>query len=178
MCQIFCIPINAQHVCNINKVSIPSLSEKNIIDFTNYENPLRRCCEINSHFGWRKIFSKTRHHNGVDIDLRYGEYIFAASDGCVIMAEWRPGYGNMIRIAHQDSIITSYCHLKEIYVKKNQIINKNTPIGSGGSTGRSTGPHLHFEIMWNQYYINPEIIFDFKNDTIFSEYFKISDVNL
>lgn len=178
MCQMPCVTINAQYVCDIIKISTPNIIEKNIINFNNYENPLRRCCEINSHFGWRKLFSKTKHHNGVDIDLKSGELIFAASDGYVMAAGWRPGYGNMVKIAHQDSIITLYCHLKEIYVRKNQIINKNTPIGTGGTTGRSTGPHLHFEIMWKQYYINPEIIFDFENDSIFSDYFKISNINL
>ena len=101
---------------------------------------------ISSGFGWRW----GRLHAGLDIAAPIGTPILAAATGVVDYAGWSDGgYGNMIDIRHPDGTITRYGHLNEIYVKEGQSVSQSQSIGAMGSTGFSTGPHLHFEIRPN-----------------------------
>ncbi len=99
-----------------------------------------------SGFGWRW----GRIHAGIDIAAPVGTPILAAASGVIDYASWNDGgYGNMIDIRHADGTITRYAHMNELYVKEGQTVNQGQTIGAMGSTGFSTGPHLHFEIRPN-----------------------------
>ncbi len=99
-----------------------------------------------SGFGWRW----GRIHQGIDIAAPVGTPILAAGSGVVEYASWNDGgYGNMIDIRHADGTITRYAHMNELYVRAGQPVSQGQTIGAMGSTGFSTGPHLHFEIRPN-----------------------------
>ena len=99
--------------------------------------------QLTSKFGNRN----GRHHDGIDIGARKGTPIFAAADGKVMFSGWGPtGYGKMIIIRHKKNLTTVYAHNLHNHVHKNQIVKKGQRIASVGNTGRSTGPHLHFEV--------------------------------
>jgi murein DD-endopeptidase MepM/ murein hydrolase activator NlpD len=88
-------------------------------------------------------------HNGIDLGAAPGTPVLASGNGQVIVAKvggYNGGYGNMIIISHDDGIQTVYAHLRAVYVNPGQIVAQGTQIGEVGSTGRSTGPHLHFEV--------------------------------
>lgn len=104
--------------------------------------------EITSNFGWRvhPILGTDRFHAGVDFGADYGSPIQAAADGVVIIAEWYGGYGNTVVIDHGNGITSLYAHASELYVQEGQVVKAGEAIASVGSTGFSTGPHLHFEV--------------------------------
>jgi murein DD-endopeptidase MepM/ murein hydrolase activator NlpD len=103
---------------------------------------------VTSSFGWRThpILGYEKFHSGVDFGADYGTAIYAAAAGNVIFAGWYGGYGNAIVVAHGSGITTLYAHTSEMYVKEGQTVQKGQPIATVGSTGFSTGPHLHFEV--------------------------------
>ena len=85
-------------------------------------------------------------HNGIDIGASMGDPIYAAMDGKVICAEWEDGYGKVIKIDHGVGIETVYGHCSSIDVNVGQTVKRGEKIGLVGSTGNSTGPHVHFEV--------------------------------
>lgn len=110
--------------------------------------PLSIPAAITSLFGWRvhPISGTTRMHTGTDIGAPLGTPVLAALTGRVIMADFFGGYGLSIALEHKDGTQqTLYAHLSEIFVKPGDVINQGAVIGRVGSTGASTGPHLHFE---------------------------------
>ncbi len=104
--------------------------------------------EITSPFGWRMhpVLGYERFHAGLDIGADYGATIYAAERGTVIFAGWYGGYGNTVIIDHGGNIITLYAHTSELYVVEGQTVQRGQAIAAVGSTGLSTGPHLHFEV--------------------------------
>jgi murein DD-endopeptidase MepM/ murein hydrolase activator NlpD len=86
------------------------------------------------------------YHRGVDIGAPAGTPVIAADSGMVVFAGWNGGYGNLVKVAHGSDMQTWYAHLSEIKVSTGQEVKKGDVIGYVGSTGRSTGPHLHFEV--------------------------------
>ncbi|KAM3105890.1 murein hydrolase activator EnvC family protein [Phormidesmis sp. 146-33] len=104
--------------------------------------------EITSSFGWRvhPILGYQRFHSGVDFGADYGGVIRAADRGVVIFAGWYGGYGNAVIIDHGNNITSLYGHSSELYVSEGQSVERGQPIAAIGSTGLSTGPHLHFEV--------------------------------
>jgi murein DD-endopeptidase MepM/ murein hydrolase activator NlpD len=116
---------------------------------------------VTSAFGWRRApLSLRRHfHNGIDIGKPSGTPVKAAADGVVKEARYRSGWGNLIIIDH-GIYTTYYAHLRRIGVKAGTIIEKGQIIGEVGSTGYSTGPHLHFEIHENGTPIDPLLILE------------------
>jgi len=94
-------------------------------------------------------------HTGLDIVAQYGKNIHPATDGLVLFAGWRNGYGKCILIQHKDGYSSFYGHCSRLLVKKGQWVNRKTIIGKIGSTGRSTGPHLHFMIFHHNEMLNP-----------------------
>ncbi len=98
---------------------------------------------LTSGYGWRW----GRMHQGIDIAADVGTPIFAAAGGVVEYAGWNSGgYGNMIEIRHSDGSMTRYAHLNAVYVQQGQRVSQSEQIAEMGSTGYSTGPHLHFEV--------------------------------
>ena len=119
--------------------------------------PLEAEYPITSYFGMRfhPILKKTKMHTGIDIGAPYGSNILAAADGEVITAEWVPAYGLTVIIDNGSGIVTLYAHMSKILVHKGQVVKRNNVIGRVGSTGYSTGPHLHFEVRINGDVVNP-----------------------
>jgi len=113
-----------------------------------------------SGFGWRW----GRMHNGVDLDLNTGDTVVAAFDGIVRFSGWNNGgYGNLVIIRHYNGLETYYAHLSSRDCKDNQEVKAGECIGLGGSTGRSYGPHLHFEVRFKDNPFDPECIIDFNS---------------
>ncbi|MGL4560705.1 MAG: peptidoglycan DD-metalloendopeptidase family protein [Brevinema sp.] len=111
-------------------------------------NPVSHYRRISSHFGWRRhpVLGYRKLHTGTDFAAPVGTPVHAAKEGRVIYADWNGGYGMFISIRHNNGYTTSYAHLSRIHIKKGDWVNAGQRIGSSGNTGRSTGPHLHFEL--------------------------------
>lgn len=112
---------------------------------------------FSSYFGGRihPIFKRHRFHNGVDIAARYGTPVGASCRGRVVATGWMGGYGKAVIISHPNGFRTLYGHLSRIYVKRGQYVRSGRIIGRAGSTGWSTGPHVHFTLWHNGKLINP-----------------------
>ncbi|MEO6248794.1 MAG: M23 family metallopeptidase [Sphingomicrobium sp.] len=112
---------------------------------------------ITSGFGERyhPILHFVRMHNGIDFGAHYGTPIVAAADGSVERAGWAGGYGEQVRIAHAGGIETSYSHMSRMVVAPGSPVRQGQLIGYSGSSGLSTGPHLHYEVMRGGHPINP-----------------------
>jgi murein DD-endopeptidase MepM/ murein hydrolase activator NlpD len=110
-----------------------------------------------SNFGWRiDPFSGARaFHEGMDFMADVGTPAHAAAGGVVVYADWHPQYGNMIEIDHGNGLITRYAHLSRRQVKVGDVVMSGEQIGLVGSTGRATGPHLHFEVRQNGSALDP-----------------------
>lgn len=106
---------------------------------------------ISSPFGWRMhpILKNRRFHSGIDIAISSGTPVKAADSGVVIMSGWNGGYGYFIAIDHGKGISTAYAHNSRLLVKEGDVVTKGQTITLSGSTGWSTGPHLHFEVRKN-----------------------------
>ncbi len=107
-----------------------------------------------------------RAHTGIDLNLKNGDTVCAAFDGVVRMSCWYYGYGNVVVIRHHNGIETLYGHLSRRLAKPGDLVNAGQCIGYGGSTGHSTGPHLHFETRYLGRPFNPDDIIDFSNDSL------------
>ncbi|MCA1606286.1 MAG: M23 family metallopeptidase [Acidobacteria bacterium] len=94
-------------------------------------------------------------HSGQDIDAKTGDPVVAGASGKVTFVGWQNGYGQLVVIDHGDGLTSRYGHLSQIEVTQNQTVERSQLIGRVGSTGRSTGPHLHYEIRMNDEAINP-----------------------
>ena len=112
---------------------------------------------ITSPFGWRSnpFGGSPEFHQGLDIAAPMGTTVVAAAAGTVILAKWYGGYGNYILIDHGGGYSTGYGHLSAIYVSSGQTVQRGQAIGAVGSTGQSTGPHLHFEVRINGKPVDP-----------------------
>ena len=112
---------------------------------------------ITSTFGLRyhPILHFSRMHRGIDFGAGLGTPIHAAADGQVVRAGWAGGYGRQVRIAHAGGLATSYSHMSRMIVEPGSIVHQGDLIGYVGSSGLSTGPHLHYEVMRNGVAVNP-----------------------
>ena len=114
---------------------------------------------ISSKYGYRKdpITKKKRFHPGIDLAGTWHEDVLAPADGTVFFAGTNGGYGKMVKIKHKYGIVTTYGHLQKILVSKGQKVTIGNRIGKMGTTGRSTGQHLHYEIWVNKKHVDPFI---------------------
>ena len=112
---------------------------------------------ITSYFGYRyhPILHFTRLHAGVDFGAHWGSPIYAAADGQVVRAGWAGGYGRQVRLAHVGGLVSSYSHMSQIAAEPGSIVRRGQLIGYVGSSGLSTGPHLHFEVLRGGVPVNP-----------------------
>jgi murein DD-endopeptidase MepM/ murein hydrolase activator NlpD len=132
-----------------------------------YAMPCSHYSTINSKYGYRKSFG--RMHKGIDLKAQIGDTIRSAFDGQVRLTKFdRSGYGFYVVVRHYNNTETVYGHLSKFLVKSGQYVKVGQPIALSGNTGRSTGPHLHFEVRYMGYAINPEDIFNFKTGGLVS----------
>jgi murein DD-endopeptidase MepM/ murein hydrolase activator NlpD len=124
---------------------------------------------ITSQFGWRD----SAQHNGIDIDLNRGDKVSAAFDGMVRVARRYGSFGNVVIIRHYNGLETIYAHLSKIKVKPGQLISSGDLVGLGGSTGHSTGTHLHFEVRFKGVPINPKYFISLSEQKLMCEEFTL-----
>lgn len=133
-------------------------SSYHVIDaFSMCNGSLLLDCVVSSEYGMRIHPRRRRRHfhTGIDLAAPKGSPIFAAADGVVMKAGRARGYGRMVELDHGFTWGTKYAHMKKIYVKKGQHVKKGDILGEVGSSGVSTGPHLHFEMLYFGMTVNP-----------------------
>ena len=145
------------------RASLPETFDIDLRDFS-MPTPSR---VVTSNFGYRW----GKQHEGLDIKVYTGDTIRAAFSGKVRIVKWDRGYGRYIVIRHNNGIETVYGHLSKQLVSENQDVASGDVIGLGGSTGVSTGSHLHFETLVNGVPINPALMFDFRNQDVTGDFY-------
>ncbi len=122
-----------------------------------FQMPLNSYKRISDDYGMRMhpTLGVEKFHNGVDFAANSGTPILAAYGGTVVAAAYNSSMGNYVMINHGDGLYTIYMHASELYVSAGQTVSKGETIAAVGSTGRSTGPHLHFSVRLNGEYVNP-----------------------
>jgi len=126
--------------------------QNTVVAAGSYAWPCPSCYIITSNYGYRylELYGYTRLHAGVDIGAQYGAEVTAAAGGTVSIAtHGSTGYGNYVMLAHADGSVTLYGHMSSLAVSVGQTVKQGDVIGYVGSTGNSTGPHLHFEVRIN-----------------------------
>lgn len=105
--------------------------------------------EVGSTFGWRldPITGRSALHTGLDFPMPTGTAILSAAGGVVVAQEYHPEYGSMVEVDHGNDLITRYAHASKVLVKKGDLIRRGQKIAEVGTSGRSTGAHLHFEVL-------------------------------
>jgi murein DD-endopeptidase MepM/ murein hydrolase activator NlpD len=127
--------------------------------------------KITSEFGFRRY----RWHHGTDLKLNVGDPIYSTFDGIVRIRSYdRTGYGYYVVVRHKNGLETLYGHMSKILVEVGQEVKAGDLLGLGGNTGRSTGPHLHYEIRYQGLSINPTEVFDFASGNIKGEVYMVT----
>ncbi|MEP2990852.1 MAG: peptidoglycan DD-metalloendopeptidase family protein [Parasphingorhabdus sp.] len=123
---------------------------------------------MSSNYGYRRdpFTGGGAMHNGIDFKGPHGEPILAAASGTVTHAGWQSGYGKTVEITHGNGLMTRYAHLSRIKVTTGQEVQQGLQVGAMGSTGRSTGTHLHFEVRLNGRAINPRPFLETNSDVL------------
>jgi murein DD-endopeptidase MepM/ murein hydrolase activator NlpD len=146
---------------NDTNVLLTLIDESNLC---NFNMPLSNTI-ITSHFGYRE----GKNHNGIDLDLQVWDPVVSSFDGMVRIALKHPGYGRVVVVRHYNGLETLYAHLHRIKVKPGDIVEAGQVIGLGGSSGRSTGSHLHYELRFKGKPINPRHVISFKENKLISD---------
>ena len=145
----------------VNPYNPEDVPNTKVIELMGYKMPVDGNF-VTSHYGYRPAFG--RYHKGVDLRCAIGDTVRAAFSGKVRLTKFeRSGFGFYVILRHENGLETVYGHLSRFLVKPDQYVEAGTPIALSGNTGRSTGPHLHFETRYMGYAINPEAIFNFEN---------------
>ena len=149
---------------------IDSLPDSISINFSEFVAPIENGA-ITSPFGARRY----RYHYGTDLRVKVGDSIRSSFSGKIRIIDYeRKGYGNYIVVRHNNGLETVYAHLSKVLVKHDQEVGAGEVIGLGGNTGRSTGPHLHYEIRYLGNAINPAHVVDFANNRAKEEAYLIT----
>ena len=145
------------------------------INCQTFSLPVDNEIKITSKYGIRR----RRMHTGTDLKLYVGDTVLAAFEGKVRIKSYeRRGYGYYLVLRHPNGLETVYGHLSKFLVKENQIVRSGEPIGLGGSTGKSTGSHLHFETRFLGRAINPEEIIDFENGVPYKDEYVFHNIKV
>jgi murein DD-endopeptidase MepM/ murein hydrolase activator NlpD len=130
---------------------------RRIVPYVPVRKPLPGAPEVTSGFGVRldPFLGRPAMHTGIDLRDDYGAPVRATAAGKVVTAEWTGGYGNMVEVDHGNGIATRYGHLSGIAVREGQSVEVGTVVGRIGSTGRATGPHLHYEVRIDDEAVDP-----------------------
>ena len=143
----------------IEQANLPSQWSLWLVDsLDQYHCPFQGSVYYRGKFGVRR----GRRHQGVDLPLKTGDPIYAAFTGKVRMSKYLGAFGNLVVIRHENGLETFYAHLSKRSVEVGDWVNAGDVIGLGGSTGRSTGPHLHFETRYNGCAFDPQWLIDFE----------------
>ena len=153
-------PYDDELTLNDTSIYLTLADEQNLCNFV---MPLDTTI-ITSHFGYRE----GKNHNGIDLDLQVWDPVRSTFDGMVRIALKHPGYGRVVVIRHYNGLETLYAHLHRIKVQPGDIVEAGQIIGLGGSSGRSTGSHLHFEVRFKGKPLNPKHLISFKNNQLIS----------
>ena len=102
---------------------------------------------VASDFGWRRLRGRKEFHTGIDIAAPYGSRVVATAPGYVLFSGWVRGYGNTVVLYHGHGFVTLYAHMAMQAVKRGEFVDRNRVVGYVGSTGRTTGSHLHYEVI-------------------------------
>jgi len=147
------------------KTAIASISQSQLNDFLKEQKSILACTPsirptdgwLSSGFGYRisPFTNRREFHKGIDIATRIGTPVIAPADGIVVGAYNNGNLGKMIAINHGYNLKTRYGHLSKFRIKKGQHVKRGEIIGEVGNTGRSTGPHLHYEVLLNGVPVNP-----------------------
>ena len=162
----------------IDPYNINPLEFDEAIDIKLYDLPANRYWsaplnegKLTSNFGYRW----GRWHTGADLDLETGDPIYASFDGIVRVVGWDgSGYGRYILVRHYNGLETLYGHMSKQTVETGQLVKAGDQLGLGGSTGRSSGPHLHFETRYEGNPFTPLAIYSFPENTINSDHFLLT----
>jgi len=147
----------AQRKLNKMIAELQAKQKKGYMGTATFAWPTPGYTRITSPYGWRihPIYKTRRMHTGIDIGAPAGSNIVAATHGEVIYADWLGGYGKTVVLDHGGGISTMYAHTSVILVEVGQKVRKGQVIAKVGSTGVSTGPHLHFEVKINGNHTDP-----------------------
>ena len=144
-----------------------------------YGSPIEMAWEplVRSEFGGRvdPISGKSAGHSGMDISVPTGTAIHATQDGVVVKAEYHSSYGYYVKIEHDDGVCTIYAHNSRLNVAAGDTVKKGDIISYSGSTGRSTGPHLHYEVRLNNQRVNPRDYLPSSNEKILCDTENVSN---
>lgn len=159
----------------VNPFKDSEVPNTRVINVRNYVMPLKNI-KVTSHYGYRPRFG--RNHKGIDFGCPQGDTVRATFSGRVRLTKFeRGGFGFYVIVRHENGLETVYGHLSRFLVQPDQYVKAGQPIALSGSTGRSTGPHLHFETRFMGYAINPEAIFDFENHTTHTDTYTFNKSN-
>lgn len=161
--------------------SIDSIADSTLLILTEGEDcffhPPTPSNQTTSGFGIRRWGRRYKFHYGADLKLSVGDPVYSIFDGVVRIAQWSSSYGYVVVVRHYNGLETIYAHFSKLLVIPGMSIRAGEPIGLGGSTGRSTGPHLHFEVRYKGVAFNPDKIIDFSTNTLRTDSLYI-DMNL
>lgn len=129
--------------------------------------------EISSNFGFRRWGRRAKFHYGVDVRMEVGDPVYAMFDGVVRIAKRSADYGYVVLIRHYNGLETLYAHFNQLLAYSGQPIRSGDIIGLAGSTGRSTGPHLHFEVRYKGEKVDPNKIISFPSGSLLSDTLQI-----
>lgn len=157
------------HRLNPYKIPIDSIPDSIRIDCRNFTVPVPGA--ITSHFGPRRF----RYHFGTDLKVNVGDSVLAAFSGRIRIIEYEArGYGHYVVIRHENGLETVYAHLSKVLVQLDQNVRSGEVIALAGNTGRSTGPHLHFETRYLGNAIDPALIINFATGKVHNETYIIT----
>ncbi|HYG40629.1 MAG TPA: M23 family metallopeptidase [Cytophagales bacterium] len=161
---------------NVNPYGIDGKSFHDTLNIVLYDSMNSWASPINSQTVTSKFgFRRYRWHYGTDLKLNVGDSVSSVFDGIVRIAKYdRRGYGNYVLIRHNNGLETLYGHLSKTNVVVGQVVKAGEVIGLGGNTGRSTGPHLHFEVRYQGNPIDPVHLFDFETASLNSDQFTLT----
>ncbi len=159
----------------VNPYKNANVPQTKVLDVRGFHMPIKGNY-ITSPYGYRPAFRRT--HKGVDMRSAVGDTVYAAFTGKVRLTKFeRGGYGFYVILRHDNGLETVYGHLTRFLVQPNQYVKAGQPIALSGNTGRSTGPHLHFETRFMGYAINPAAIIDFANRTTHTDTYTFNKSN-